>query len=170
MLTEHPTIALDPIPDFPGYLICRLGVVFSTRTTSGGQREYPIPLKPGINTRGYHYVSLFRDGKTHQIAVHQLMLETYVGPRPPEMETRHLNNIPGDNRISNLAWGTRAENGNDKRLAGSCRGTRNGNTRLTEDDVRAIRVMPAKEAASRYGITLGNVYHIKKGRIWSHVK
>lgn len=42
--------------------------------------------------------------------VHHLVLEAFVGPRPLGMECLHRNDIPDDNWIGNLRWGTRAEN------------------------------------------------------------
>ena len=45
--------------------------------------------------------------------VHQLVLEAFVGPRPLGMVTRHLNGEPTDNRVDNLAWGTRSQNNLD---------------------------------------------------------
>lgn len=44
----------------------------------------------------------------------RLILEAFVGPPPfPFAEARHLNDDPRDDRIDNLAWGTRAQNFTD---------------------------------------------------------
>lgn len=45
--------------------------------------------------------------------VHVLVLEAFVGPRPPGMECLHSNDVGTDNRLSNLRWGTHSENLND---------------------------------------------------------
>lgn len=45
--------------------------------------------------------------------VHVLVLEAFVGPRPAGMVARHLNDIPTDNRVENLAWGTYTDNAYD---------------------------------------------------------
>jgi HNH endonuclease/NUMOD4 motif len=39
-----------------------------------------------------------------------LILETFVGPRPRGMVARHLNDVPDDNRLENLCWGTQSQN------------------------------------------------------------
>jgi hypothetical protein len=86
------------------------------------------------------------------------------------METRHLNNIKTDNRLSNLRWGARHENDRDKSLSGSVKGTRNPAAKLTEDDVRAIRTMTAQEASKRFNINPGTAQRIIKRERWSHVQ
>lgn len=59
------------------------------------------------------HVYLTRNSKKMTAKVHQLVLEAFVGPRPEGMVTRHLNGDPSDNRLTNLAWGTHAENNAD---------------------------------------------------------
>jgi len=46
--------------------------------------------------------------KTAAISV--LVLETFVGPRPPGHEADHINEDSLDNRLANLRWLTAAEN------------------------------------------------------------
>jgi hypothetical protein len=46
--------------------------------------------------------------------VHSLVLEAFVGPRPDGMQGRHLNDVPGDNWLGNLAWGTPTQNAADR--------------------------------------------------------
>lgn len=53
-------------------------------------------------------------GHTVQRYVHHLVLETFVGPRPPGHVSRHLNGQHDDNSLSNLGWGTQQENIADK--------------------------------------------------------
>lgn len=42
--------------------------------------------------------------------VHILVLEAFIGPRPPGLEGLHRNDIGNDNTLTNLRWGTRSEN------------------------------------------------------------
>lgn len=55
------------------------------------------------------------DGRQHNSrrSVHVVMLESFVGERPPGRVSRHLNDIPDDNRLENLCWGTPSENRQD---------------------------------------------------------
>lgn len=62
---------------------------------------------------GHLQVALYTDGKRSERQVHRMVLAAFVGPCPEGMEVRHLNGIPGDNRLLNLAYGTSAENKRD---------------------------------------------------------
>jgi hypothetical protein len=46
--------------------------------------------------------------------LHHLVLEAFVGPRPPGMQCRHINGDSLDNRLENLAWGTASEDNYDR--------------------------------------------------------
>lgn len=52
------------------------------------------------------------------------------------------------------------------------RGERSGQAKLTEADVRAIRAssLLGRQLAHQYGISLGQIYKIRSGGYWSHVK
>ncbi len=100
--------------------------------------------------------------------VHRLVLLAFEGPS--DLEVRHLNGNPNDNRLENLAYGTKVENEADKVEHGtSNRGSRNGRSRLTEKDVQRIR--SSKESnlvlAGKFGITPHAVYMIRSRRRWS---
>lgn len=58
-------------------------------------------LKPTPNRDGYLFVKI--RGRNRR--VHRLVLEAFVGPCPPGMECRHLDDDPRNNRLDNLAWG-----------------------------------------------------------------
>lgn len=66
-------------------------------------------LKGGRDNDGYVLHSLSKEGKPKTHKEHHLVLNTFVGPCPEGMETRHLDGDPSNNRVSNLAWGTSAE-------------------------------------------------------------
>lgn len=65
------------------------------------------------NKSGYATVSLCRDGKARRVVIHRLVLEAFVGPKPPGQVTRHLNGDKLDNRLENLTYGTYSENAQD---------------------------------------------------------
>lgn len=69
--------------------------------------------------RGYARVNIKnRFGVNVVRLVHQLVLEAFVGPRPPGALTRHINDDGMDNRLTNLRWGTTRENVEDAFLNG----------------------------------------------------
>lgn len=91
-----------PVLGYEGFYVSGHGQVRSLKMGKA--------LKPWLSHRGYPLVHL--GGKAR--FVHSLMLEAFHGPRPsPRHLSRHLNDIKIDNRISNLAWGTKRDNGLD---------------------------------------------------------
>lgn len=109
------------------------------------------------------------DGKSHRYMNHLLALEAFVCTRPEGLVARHLNGNGADNRLSNLAWGTVAENVADRTRHGTENtGERNGRSKLTQDQVAEIRAsgMSQYVLAAKYGVSQGNISSIRSGRIW----
>lgn len=75
-------------------------------------------LKPGIGSHGYPNVQL---GKGKVRTVHSLVLETFIGPRPLGMESRHLDGNRLNARLENLEWNTPKQNGRDKITHGTAK-------------------------------------------------
>ena len=69
-----------------------------------------------FDDRGYSRVSLqLASGDEKKFFVHALVLHAFVGPRPEGLVIRHLDGNPQNNNLSNLRYGTQAENEGDKR-------------------------------------------------------
>lgn len=69
--------------------------------------------------KGYKQVQLVdATGQPTCRRVHLLVLEAFHGSRPEGMQARHLNGIAGDNRLSNLEWGTPRQNVEDRKRHG----------------------------------------------------
>jgi len=94
-------------------------------------------------------------------------------PPTPAHEVAHLNGRSLDNREVNLAWKTRTENEADKVLHGtSNRGARQGASKLTDDDVRAIRAAFAagekqRDIGARYGVSQGHISMLCNRQQWA---
>lgn len=56
-------------------------------------------------TDGSKQIHLTLDGVRHTHAVHNLVLEAFVGPRPHRGAREHINGNRHDNRLINLRWG-----------------------------------------------------------------
>lgn len=109
-----------PITGFEGlYEVSDRGKVRSldrvVRRKDGRTCTYPGKLlKPYDNQKPpYFSVNLWKDGKLHRAYIHRLVLETFVGPCPPGMETCHGPGGSYDNRLENLRWDTPHENSLD---------------------------------------------------------
>lgn len=174
------TVEFRQISRFPGYRFGSDGSVWSCRK----RRPTDILLdrwtiiKQYTTVKGYKTIKLHnRIGGVSDGKVHRLILEAFVGPCPPGQECRHLNGDGSDNRWpENLAWGSRAENESDRVRHGTHPiGSKNPMSKLTEDDIREIRIRLAKKEqgtsiAESFGVTKQEIYQIKHGKIWSHLK
>jgi len=152
-------------------------VTYTRRDGRCVERKYlSKTLKPGLNSRGYEIVSLCdADNRHHTRAVHRLVLETFVGPKQPGQECRHLDGNIRNNALTNLCWGTAAENMADKIAHGTwVRGSRVGNSRLTEPQVREIKARLAQKEshasiALDYDVKTVTISAISAGRNWSWI-
>lgn len=128
-------------------------------------------LSPSRDWQGYARVELIKGPRVRKtFFVHRLVLEAFVGLRGDKDCCRHLDGNPGNNRASNLSWGTHLENARDKFVHGTVmRGPKNHRTKfVTEEAVRIIENSPESAAtlASRYGISKHVVYKIKHRIHW----
>lgn len=109
---------------------------------------------------GYIRVNLRDNGRRKNALVHRLVLEAFVGPSPTEEhESRHLDGNASNNRLSNLRWGTSAENEADKKRHGTSPvGENHPHAKLTDQQVKEIRDMyksgnyTQAEIASQYPV------------------
>lgn len=128
-------------------------------------------LSPGRKPSGHYSVSL---GKGNSQDVHRLVLLAFVGDCPDGMECLHYDDDPSNNRLTNLRWGTRAENLHDA--------VRNGAKKVAEDhhgsklkneDIPKIRGMFGKLSYSAigriYGVNESTIRQIRDGKSWRSV-
>lgn len=97
-------------------------------------------LNNNKENRKYKRVRLKINNVLKSFLVHRLVLITFARYPKEKEECLHLNNIPWDNRIENLKWGTHKENMNlDKGNNHSHKKEANPNSKLTQKDVDFIR-------------------------------
>lgn len=166
------------IPGFSNYAISREGKVWSkSRFSFQTQKLKGQWLKSG-NRNGYLGVVLRKRNKSYSRDVHRLVLETYVGPCPEGMESRHLDGNSQNNNLNNLCWGTHSENMRDTVQHGTHvdnRGEKCGNSKLTERDVRMIIYMYRTglflvgEIAKQYRVSKSCIAGIINRRNWRHL-
>lgn len=130
------------IPSAPRYLV-----------SDEGQVRFCDSTKPRKTfcQNGYHYVGFFIEKKRHTRTVHSLVADAFLGPRPLGSQVRHLDGNRGNNRLSNLAYGTAKENADDRESHGkTARGQRGGNASIDDASVDFIRLIYATGKASQY--------------------
>lgn len=134
-------------------------------------------LRGSQNAGGYIVHSLRRHGHkhgTHRLA-HRMVLESWVGPRPEGMEAAHLNGVPNDNRVENLAWMTHVENVSHQREHGTLLlGEKNPQAKLNARIVAAIRSLrehgvTLRDIARAFKIRETTVSLISRREGWDHV-
>ena len=164
------------LPGWEGlYEVSNLGRILSLDRVVNGphglQRVRGRVLKHRIvgPRANYHAVSLARDGKAVPVGVHRLVLMAFVGLPKPGQEARHLNGNPSDNRLTNLAWGTRVENASDRGVHGTALfGERNPAAKLTDEQVRLVRQLLTQGLTHRaiaavVGCSAGHISRIRNG-------
>src|SRR5690606_10732407 len=109
------------------------------------------------------YGQVFFDGKMH-IASRYVCAQVHGEPPTPKHEAAHScgNGSLGCITPSHLSWKTSAENTADQVLHGTLpRGERNGQSKLTDDDVRQILALKGRKShrdiADSFGISTSNV-------------
>ncbi len=154
-----------PVPGYPGYSVTTHGQVLGKRAdTSSG-------LSFDVGEQGHRRVTMHRDSSPksgERELVHRLVLEAFARPARAGEQACHRNGDPGDNRLSNLYWGTQESNWRDRISHGRGRAY----AKLTAADVAKIRSRcasgePAASVASDFAVSDTQIRNIASGRQWS---
>jgi len=136
-----------------------------------GELDTPcyICTYPTGKVRGYPVISV----NNKQYKITRYLWELYIGPIPEGHVIRHKCDNPLCVNVKHLETGTTQENTRDRvERNRSAKGMYNGNSALSEDDVRAIR--KSKEGnrvlANRYGVHISTISGIRNRKTWVHVK
>jgi DNA-binding transcriptional regulator YiaG len=170
------------IEGFPDYDVSSLGSVRSWKFNRWGRAASPRLLRAGRTTAGYLLVVLQvkrEDGSWFQQShyVHRLVAAAFIGPCPPGHEVNHKNSDRTDARAENLEYVTSSGNNIHAFAVGRMKappfriGAANHNSKLTPDNVRAIRASSdtIEALAARYGISTSTLHQAKIGKTWKHV-
>lgn len=115
-------------------------------------------------------------GGGRTVSAHRLAWELANGPIPEGLVVRHKCDVPRCVRPDHLELGTPAENSRDMTdRVRQARGERQGSSKITADDVRAMRAAagggtPHRVLAARYGVSKSEVSAVVIGRKWQHIE
>lgn len=166
------------ITGYPRYAIDENGTILSVCSRGRGKDKLWINatrIKLQKDKDGYCVVCFCSDGAKKTIKVHHMVLLTFSGECPEGMECRHLDGNQVNNHVSNLAWGTKTENGNDRVLHETMpRGKNHHKVKLTEEDVLAIRTRAENgesqmSIAKCFSMAQSTIWAIIARRIWKHI-
>lgn len=168
-----------PIADFPNYEVSSLGRIRRTNTTA--RWKAGKILNERRNDEGYLRVVLYASGATKTKMVHRLVAAAFISEIPEKMVINHKNGIKHDNRVSNLEIVSISENTKHGfRVLGRAapihpsHGTSHGNAKLTDDDIREIRLRYSQgvtqvKLAEQFGTNQRNISRIVRRVAWAHV-
>ena len=120
--------------------------------SDGVRRKFPGKLLEPSLVSGYPAVSLSKGNKSVKCYIHDLVLKTFVGICPKGYCARHYpDSDKTNNKLSNLQWGTHAENTGDHL-----------GRYITDADVEEMHTLrdegiPQKKIAKQFDCTQGYV-------------
>lgn len=131
-------------------------------------------LKQKVTTKGYLDVELSNLGSSKHFSIHRLVASHFI-PNPENREqVNHLKGNKKDNRFFMLEWATPLENTTHaikNGLSVVLRGEENGFSKLTKDQVLAIRksTLSHKQAAKEFNVYFSTIQKIRYRQTWAHV-
>lgn len=158
-------------------------------------------LKPSTNSP-YNHIYLCHNGHRLSVSVHSLVIAAFIGPRPLGMQINHKDTDKKNNRLGNLEYMTPSENTRHAHAAGiarppgnppgqACgkrngtythpetrhRGEKNGNSKLTANNVQSIRSLYVRNSkefglkalARVYGVSHVLIANIVNRTTWKHI-
>lgn len=119
----------SPIKEYEDYYaISNFGNVKSVERKVKNRNGYRIVkeriLKPSISNKGYYLVALSKNGKSHTLAIHKMVMEHFNRCAFDYEVINHIDHNKLNNNISNLEYITQKENVKDAWNNGLCENIR----------------------------------------------
>jgi len=166
------------IPNFSRYLASNYGRILSLNYKNSGANKLINPTA----TDGYlQSMFLSDEGKYQTKKVHYLITLAFYGVRDLDLQVNHIDGNKLNNRIDNLEYITHSQNVQhafDNGLAFGQTGESNGNSKLTDEQVRYIRISKKnggrhwgrEKIAKELGISSAHVKDIANSKtLWKHI-
>lgn len=166
-------VVLMPIPESPNedYRAGSDGMIYSRTKYCGFGRKGFVDwyvLKGFTTKKGYQSVSMSHNNIKVTKYVHSLICSAFHGQAPQKrMQVRHLDGNPSNNVPNNLAWGTQAENWQDRRIHGTASvGEKHWNAKLTDEEREHVRwtlkngLCSQRQMAKKMGISQAAICRI----------
>ena len=125
---------------------------------SGGRTPASRALKPNANWGGYLMVSLSSPARSEHPAVHRLVADAFLGPRPDGLQVHHCNGLKDDNRACNLRYVTPSDNCKHRcEVLGKGRGEDHYRCKFSDAEIETVRTLYAhgvsqKKIAAKFNV------------------
>lgn len=173
-------IYISDIPGFEkneGYSVTSEGDVFShkKRISSGkdGLTKYSIDksysrkLKPLVDSKGYHYIDLKKDGERRCPKIHRLVALAFIPNPENKPQVNHIDGCKTNNSVENLEWATNTENRTHAIANGLKDEINYGIAQYDMDDNLIATFHTAKHALESLGVksnASGNIGRVIRGK------
>ena len=134
-------------------------------------------LWKGNQASGYGRIYAGPDHRYHTLLAHRVAYQEFIGDVPHNVDVLHTCDVPLCVNPAHLFLGTHKENMADMIAKGRQRlnpakGVDRHDAKLTENDVREIRLSTDTQAATaaKYGVTRTAISAIRRGKTWKHLK
>lgn len=137
-------------------------------------------MKIRLTFSGYCATELTKDHRSSNCQVHRLVASAFIPNPDNKPQVNHINNLRTDNRLENLEWVTPKENTEHAISIGRfefCRmsGEKNGNSKLTGEQVKKIREMYSSgnfsyvDLSCIFNVSPHTLHSVVTRQIWKHV-
>lgn len=162
--------------DFMGHPNYRVGSdgSFWKRVKGKWEKRKTTKLKHKVK---YHVVGTYTNKKLRNHYIHRLVLLAFVGKCPIGMESRHIDGNPDNNKLSNLSWGTKKQNGEDRvKHKTTQTGEKNSEAKITDKDALEIRNLYSTgnftyvALGLKFRLSRSQIWRVLKRKCWKHLK
>jgi hypothetical protein len=134
-------------------------------------------LKPILRyKKGYLCVNLYKNKKCKMKQIHRLMGIEFISNPDNKLQINHKDGVKKNIKLNNLEWNTPKENAihcRDNNLVLYPQGIKNGQCKLTEEQVKAIRklrpIMSIYKLADMFHISNQQISRICTNKRWAHI-
>jgi len=160
------------VEDFPNYRISSEGNLISLFY---GKETLRVPSKNKGYLQAVMCGGVLQDRK--YCSIHRLVAEAFI-PNPDSLpEVNHIDGNKWNNTVENLEWVTEKQNSEHACRTGltpALKGTKNGNSKLTEKSVKDLRAKRSEgwtyvELSKYFEIDKSTVLSACRNKTWKHV-
>lgn len=161
---------MKQIYNIPDYYIDKAGDVFSNIIMPNSTKRRNFTKIKRWLRNGYWCVSLSSSGKNKNYYIHNLLLETFICPRPEGYQCRHRDGNRLNIALKNLSWGTVKENQTDRLYHGTDnRGIHHPLSKYSDQFVSSIKKLyktrKQKEIAEIFGVPKSTISFLLNKRL-----